>query len=103
MYTRVTVRADGCIRLAGREDWASVIHRETRLPFYISANAEAFHTLAEAKAARQDDEAILQFDEEGAGEAVWVTEEHKTVTCTRLATWKGCYGTWPVRTLNKEV
>lgn len=102
MYVRVTVRADGCIRLANREDWASVIHRETRLPFYISADAEGFHSLDDAKAARQGDEAILQIDDEGAGEALWVVDEHRVVTCERVAKWKGCYGAWPVKRLQPQ-
>jgi hypothetical protein len=101
MYLRVTVKHDGCIRLAGREDWASVIHRETRLPFYISADAEAFHTLAEAKQARTGDEAILQIDDEGAGVAVWVTPQNNIVTCARLAKWKGCYGAWNMKLLQE--
>lgn len=101
-YIVANVAHDGCIRLQGRADWAAVVHRETRFPTATKGET-LYDRLAEAKAVRSDDEIIVEINEEGAGAAVWVTDEHRVVTCERLARWKGCYGMLAVKKLNPEV
>jgi hypothetical protein len=99
-YIVAHVKTDGCIRLQGRDDWASVVHRETRFP---SPKGEVlYERLADAKAQRRDDEIIVEIDSQGAASAVWVKDEHRVVTCARLDRWKGCYGRMAVKKLNQE-
>ena len=80
-----------------------VVHRETRL---LHGHTCCLPTLSEAKgwsAILGNEEmlpAILELTPEGGGSAVWVKSDLRSETEDRLARFKGCYGSWPVRTLS---
>jgi hypothetical protein len=82
-------------------DAPKVVHREStqiqeRTPTFTFQGARACWD------GQNSDQVILALDENGSACEVWMAEEQKERLVRRLNKWKGCYGGWPIRTLNPK-
>lgn len=79
-----------------------MIHRETRL-LHLDYGLH-FDTLAEARESIPEsyshEGAVLELTEDGGGAAIWMRPDQVEELATRRDKWKGCYGSWPIRTFS---
>jgi hypothetical protein len=97
-FLPVRIEANGYI--VGIEEECDV-HLETR---YMNEWMGCFDLFSHAKKyvlESGDEEAcILELTADGGGAALWMKDEQKPLLLPRRDKYKGCYGGWPVHTLN---
>lgn len=96
-YMLATIDDGGYIRT--RQGYASTVHRESVFDYTAGTH---FQNRDVAVVARRNDQFIVTVGEDGRACELWVMPEELDRVKDRLRIWSGCYGSWPVRTLNKE-
>lgn len=77
-----------------------MVHRESR---NMQEWGSCWPTLGEAKLlVTGDDQFVLELDNKGAGRICWLYEDTIERLSPRFDFWKGCYGKWPIRPMNRK-
>ena len=97
MYAIVEIDEGGFIRPQGCIHYEDVIHRES---WSLHNRLLCHDTLAEAAPLAFGKRGVAELNERGAVCALWVKARANPWWTDKLKIWNGCYGSWPLRTLN---
>jgi len=108
MYVIVRISDEGFVflqngRLVHKE--SVYLHENQENPWFDNRPApEVFKRLQDAKEewamGKDISEVILGLTKEGAGERFWMSKQQQNTLVPRLKRFSGCYGLWPIFTLN---
>jgi hypothetical protein len=97
MYLVVDIDGGGFIRPAGATAYSDVIHRES---WNLHRRCSTDDTLRDAAPRVFGRRGVAELNERGAVCALWAKEDALPYWTEKLKIWNGCYGSWPLRTMN---